>query len=264
MNNNFNSKSSQTNSKPFLKISNLYKSYGKTKVFEKFNLEIKHNDRIALLGVNGSGKSTLIEIILGLRNKNSGRIEYSKNFKTFLRNLQVVFQIGKYPNNMRVSHLVSFYRDFYAQTYPPKMITRLVELLELKLLWKQKVNKLSFGQQKKLEALLMFMIDCDFYIIDELTAGVDINTRVKIFALFQNLLKKNPHKGMIWITHDSDEIEKLCNRIVILSKNNLNIVFDGSLKDVKIKFKSVKNMVLEHLRIEVKDEIKVSDIDIKF
>ncbi len=233
--------------KPVLKISNLFKSYGKLEVLKGLNLTVYPGDCIALLGVNGSGKSTLMEIILGLNSKDKGDIVYFPDKFTFLQKTLVVFQIGLYPAKMTIKNLVKFYHDFYFKPYDLERTQKIAKSLEIEQFWNQRVNNLSFGQKKKVEALVSLSVNADFYFIDELTAGTDINSRLKIPKMFRREITESSFpKGMIWITHDPNEIELLCNRVVILSKKTKNVCFDGSFADVKKKFKTIKKMLQTH------------------
>ena len=125
-------KPANSSHKPLVTINNLCKSYGAKQVFVNLNLNIHQGDRIALMGVNGSGKTTLIEMILGLRTFQKGQILYQPNFLGFLQKTQVVFQVGNYPNKMRLSHLIRFYQDFYQDTLPLETVMKFIDILQLR------------------------------------------------------------------------------------------------------------------------------------
>ena len=237
--------------KPLINIIDLYKNYGDIEVVEKLNLRVYPGDRIALLGVNGSGKTTLMEIILGLCHQTKGQITYFPNKKKFLSKALPIFQIGVYPAKLKLKTLIQFYQDFYDRPFGLKRSRELARLLNLTPFLSKRVNNLSFGQKKKVEALVSLSVESDFYFVDEITAGVDIDARIQIPKMFLQQIKQNPKKGMIWITHNPDEIEKLCNRVVLLSKKMKGIYFDGTVDQAKKQFQSISQMLEVHFRNEL-------------
>lgn len=245
--------------KPLIRTVDLSKRYGNLLVLDKFNLKIYPGDRIALLGVNGSGKTTLMEILLGLLPKSEGQIHYLPSKKAFLTNSLAIFQVGAYPAKMKVRSLIRFYQDFYPRPLGMQESYRLARILNLTSLLNKKVNNLSFGQKKKVEALLTLSVESDFYFVDEITAGVDIDARVQIPAMFLKKLQTDLKKGMLWITHDPNEIEKLCNRVILLSKNNQNIYFDGTVAQAKKRFQSIQQMLEVHFRQELTETLAFND-----
>ena len=233
-----------------LKTINLSKSFGKKVVFNKINFEIKKGDKIALIGVNGCGKTTLTEILLGLKSPTKGKIIYDINKRDFLLNTQVVYQVGEYPRKLLVKNVIKLYENLFSLKTNANKIDHLMKVLQIYELKNQKVNKLSFGQRKKLEAVLMLSMPGRFCIVDELTAGVDINGRIELFRLFQELYEKNKQQTTIWITHDMEEIS-LCNRIILISRREKAIVFDDTVKAAEKKWGSIKNMIIKYIDREI-------------
>lgn len=180
-----------------VKIVNLSKSFGKNVVFKNVNLEIKKGDKIALIGVNGCGKTTLTEILLGLKSANRGKVVYDIEKSNFLLNTQVVYQVGEYPRKLLVKNVIKLYQNLFNTKTSTAVTDRLMKILQIYELRDQKVNKLSFGQRKKLEAVLMLSMPGRFCIVDELTAGVDINGRIELFRLFDEMYKKDKTQTII-------------------------------------------------------------------
>lgn len=241
--------------KTVLSIQNLEKNYGKEQVLKNFNFVLREGDSVALLGLNGSGKTTLIEIILGFQNFQKGKVIYENGAQNFFQGVLSIFQIGKYPGDMKVKNLISFCKNFYnTKCVDQNKIDQLINFLELNKYLNNKINKLSFGQKKKVEALITLMINGKTYIIDELTAGVDINARINIVKIFTKIFNEKKDKSMIWITHDHNEIENLCNRVVILSKKEKGIVFDKNLEAAKKEFGSIKKMLEKFVKEETEDK----------
>ena len=245
-------KKQQTNSENFLvKTRNLTKAFRNQLVFRDVNLTIRPGDKIALLGVNGCGKTTLIEILLGLKQPSRGEVVYQGKKSSFLKKTQTIYQSGDYPSKLKVNDIIGFYEDLFRLSDEQRQnIVKVMKILQLYHLKKKKINKLSFGQRKKLEAVLMLAVPTKFLIVDELTAGIDINGRIELFRIFKSLCESDAEKALIWITHDIDEIS-LCNRVVMMSSKDHKVSLDMSLEEAKQKFKTVKNMVYDYVDYEI-------------
>lgn len=207
---------------PLIKITNLKKSFGKRLIFNNLNLNIQEGEALALMGPNGSGKTTLLDIICGLCKVTAGKIEF-KNQKDFFLNLGMQFQDGKYPTGIRVKDLIWLYANLYNE----KIDKKLKEQFQIKKIEKSSVNSISFGERKRLELFLLLNSKNKILILDEITSGMDISVRLWIIQCLKEYMKL--HKvTLIYISHDFREVEKLCNRVVMLGKKG--IIFDEKIE----------------------------------
>lgn len=169
-----------------LEVVNLSKSYGKKKLFEDLNFEIRTGERMRICGRNGSGKSTLFQIILGKREADSGEIWIAPNIEVGYVS-QDITEID--PNKSLLEQSENFNKteifraaatlDFLPQDmYKP-------------------ISKLSRGQLTKVSILRLILQPLDLVIIDELTNHIDIRTRENI----ESALNKYPG-AMLIATHD--------------------------------------------------------------
>lgn len=228
--------------KILLKIKNLTKKYKNFFVFQNLNLNIYKNDILALLGFNGAGKTTLIEIICDIKKYDKGKILYSKSKNTFLHNLQVCFQEGSYPSGIKVRDVVLLFSNIY---YVLKD-KYLYEKLKIKELENKIINSLSFGQRKRVELYIALFSKSEFIILDEITSGVDVWMRIIFLDILKKYVLKN-NLTIIYVTHNFEEISKICTRAVLLSKK-------GIVLDKKINEKiNIQNLV-ENKIIEIKKE----------
>ena len=203
-------------------IVDLTKKYGRETVFANLNLKIYKGDRIALIGANGSGKTTLIEMICGLRKITGGSINFIDGREEFFKSLGVQFQTGEYPAGVTVNDLIYL----YSQVYKKKISQDLKEELEISALENKQICELSYGQKRRVDLFLLLAIKLKFLILDEVTSGMDIAIRTKTLTMMQQHLKEN-NCGIIYISHNMEEINRLCNRVIIL--NQKKIVFDQKI-----------------------------------
>ena len=218
-----------------IEIRGLKKTYDKKVLFNGLDLKINEGDRLALVGPNGVGKTTLIEIICGLREMDGGEISFPQGKNNFFQSLGVHFQSGEYPFGIRVKDLIYLYSNVYKKEISKK-IRKKFQILELE---EKDLNELSFGQRKRVDLFLILALNFNFFILDEVTSGMDILMRIKILDSLQKHLKKNKC-GMIYVSHNMEEISLFCNRLVVLDKKK--IVFDQKISssfDVHEKVKTI-------------------------
>lgn len=202
--------------KPLIEIKNLTKKYRKKTVFQNLNLTVYEGDRVALLGPNGCGKTTLVEMICGLRKITNGKITFPQGKSNFFHSLGVQFQTNQYPTSIRLKDLIYLYSSVYQQNFD----TELKKIFEIDKLEEQEMNSLSFGENRKVELFILLATKLKFLILDEMTSGVDIYVKLKIIEVIKKHVKKNKI-SLIYISHNMDEINAFCNRLVILTKNGI-------------------------------------------
>ncbi|MCO6211141.1 ABC transporter ATP-binding protein [Staphylococcus epidermidis] len=211
-------------------IKGLSKSYdGKKDALNSLDLVIP-NGMFGILGRNGSGKSTLMNIIATILQPSKGTVTING---IEIKNLQKIRQmIGYLPQdfdfypNMKVSEVL-YYLGFLSkinQTNFDKyvdLILRKVNLIDYK---NKKVKSLSGGMKKRLGIAQAILHDPKVIIVDEPTAGLDPEERIRLRNLLSDLAE---NKIVIISTHIVSDIESTCNRIAILDKGSL--VYKGDI-----------------------------------
>lgn len=218
-------------------IKDLEKTYtGGTKALKGVNLQIKEGDFFALLGANGAGKTTIIGILTGLVNKTGGSgkvFEYDLDSQMNL----VKQQIGVVPQEFnfgifeKVIDIVVNQAGYYGIA-PEKAIPRAKELLEA-LGLSDKINQparnLSGGMKRRLMIARGLIHEPKLLILDEPTAGVDVELR---HGMWDYLVKLNQQGTTILLTtHYLEEVEQLCHNAAIIKEGKI------------IKNDSVKNLL---------------------
>lgn len=231
-----------------LNIIDLCKSYGNHKVFENLSLNVKPNDCIGILGPNGIGKSTLVGCICGVTKYNSGKILIdgkliNRNIFRSKRLIGVCFQDTIYDRFFNIRDSLRIYAMYHGinRKRAKKRADEVLEILKLTKYAKYTGDKISGGMKKRYQIAMATIHDPDLLILDEPTAGVDIELKQNLFEIIKSFLMKSSRKTIILITHNINEIKRICNRIVLIKKDGIAV--DRTLNEVNF----TKGNYLENL-----------------
>src|SRR3990167_5663281 len=217
-----------------LSVQGLTKIYGnKLTALKAIDLEVAEGDFFALLGPNGAGKSTTIGIVSSLIKKTSGKVfVFGHNLDTELAKAKSL--IGIVPQEINFNQFEKMTQILINQAgyygIPKKMAEQKMEIyLKEMNLWEmrnQQAFKLSGGMKRRLMIVRALMTEPKLLILDEPTAGVDIELR----HILWNLLKKINEQGItiILTTHYLEEAEQLCKHVAII--NHGTIIKQGNMK----------------------------------
>lgn len=225
----------ETYSGPALKISNLKKIYGNGfEALKGIDLEVSQGDFFALLGPNGAGKSTTLGIVSGLLNKTQGGVEvYGRDIEgdwyDAKRLLGVVPQEFNFNQFEKVQDIVITQAGYYGMAAKEAREQSEKYLKALDLWDKRDVQSrmLSGGMKRRLMIARALVHNPKLLILDEPTAGVDIELR---HSMWEYLVKLNQDEGttIILTTHYLEEAESLCENIAII--NHGEIVKNTSMR----------------------------------
>ncbi len=245
---------------PALKIGNLVKRYKDGfQALNSISFQVNQGDFYALLGPNGAGKSTTIGIICSLINKTSGSVEVfghniDENFAQAKRLIGLVPQEFNFNAFEPILEIVKYQAGYYGiQTSIAK--EKAEDILNILGLWEKRKNtprELSGGMKRRLMIARALIHDPQLLILDEPTAGVDIEIRRSMWELLQQL--NNDGRTIILTTHYLEEAEYLCRNVGII--NDGNIIIDASLRELLDQLKKetfivyLKNSVTEAPNIE--------------
>ena len=223
-------------SAPALKITNLVKTYATgTQALKGVSLEIPEGDFFALLGPNGAGKTTIIGITTGLVNKTSGTIEvfgHNTDTDTELAKMQIglVGQEVNFNPFEKPINIVVNQAGYYG--IPRSVAIPRAEKLLTDLGLAEKMNQnamtLSGGMKRRLMIARALVNEPKFLILDEPTAGVDVELRRGMWDYLTGLSKSG--LTILLTTHYLEEAEQLCKHVAIINKGV--IAAQGSMKDV--------------------------------
>ena len=248
-----------------LEITGLKKVYdNNVEALKGIDLKITKGDFFALLGPNGAGKSSTIGIISSITNKTDGNIkifgvDIDQNFPKAKSFLGVVAQEINFSQFEKVEDIVITQAGFYGI---PKDIAkeRCKNLLKKLSLWDKRndqARNLSGGQKRRLMIAKALVHEPKLLILDEPTAGVDIELRREMWDFLSDINKKGT--TIILTTHYLEEAEQHCNNIAIIDEGS--IVEDTSMKELLSRL-SIQSFVLD-LEHEIQDLPNLSIFDLK-
>ena len=231
-----------------LEITDLKKTYDSDVVALKgINLAVKEGDFFALLGPNGAGKSSTIGIIASLVTKSAGKvkifdIDTDENFPEAKRLLGVVSQEINFNNFEKVIDIVTTQAGFYGIPLKESLLKTEITLKRLGL-WEKRNDQartLSGGFKRRLMIAKALIHEPKLLILDEPTAGVDIELRREMWEFLKEINAQGT--TIILTTHYLEEAEQLCKNIAIIDHGEL--VENTSMKDLLSRL-DVQGFVLD-------------------
>lgn len=205
-------------------------------------LQVTAGERVAFIGPNGAGKSTTIKMLTGILHPTSGSIEVL-GFTPSKDRHNLGFQIGTVfgQRSQLWQHLPpSDTFDLLAKIYeiPSKVykeyLEELICLFEIRHLLNKPVRQLSLGERMRCEIVASLLHKPKILFLDEPTIGLDIHAKLLIRNLL-NRLSKEQGTTLFLTSHDTADIEKVCDRVIVLDKGS--IIHDSSLTDLKKMYK---------------------------
>jgi ABC-2 type transport system ATP-binding protein len=202
-------------------VQGVTKLYGEQKALDNVTFEVKTSEIIGFLGPNGAGKSTMMKIITGFIPASTGKV-FINDIEVGTDNLEVRKLIGYLPENnplypeMYVREYLGFVNSIYKTGLPKKtQIDNIIEITGLAPEQKKKIGSLSKGYRQRVGIAQALIHDPDVLILDEATTGLDPNQIVEI----RNLIKEaGREKTVLLSTHIMQEVEAICDRVIIIDK----------------------------------------------
>lgn len=228
-----------------IKVKNLIKKFEEKVVLDNFNLELKENDILGLIGPNGCGKTTLISCILELIHYDSGNIlvfgENSiKNKYDIKRKIGFVPQEIAVFDELTVRENIDFFCSLYVSNKNERknLVNYAIDFVDLKKFEKFIPKKLSGGLLRRLNIACGIVNKPKLLILDEPTVAID--TQSRNFILEKIKLLNEQGTSILYTTHYLEEAEYLCKNISIMD-NGKNIV-TGNMKEL-IENVSIKEKI---------------------
>jgi len=204
-------------------ITSVTKSYDKQQALTDVSFTLNKGEIVGFLGPNGAGKSTLMKIITCYLQQDSGKVQVC-NLDIQEQNLQVKSKIGYLPehNPLYTDMYVKEYLSFVGGIYKVENLNnRIAEIIiQIGLIPEQskKIGELSKGYRQRVGLAAALLHNPEVLILDEPTTGLDPNQLVEI----RNLIKEvGKDKTVLLSTHIMQEVDKMCNRVIIISKGKI-------------------------------------------
>jgi len=248
--------------KTLLQVKGLTKSYGEKQVVQKINFVVNEGEILGLIGPNGAGKSTTVKMMIDVEGKDEGEILYQgSNTKSEMKSFKQA--IGVVPQDIAVYDDLSAYDNvnFFCSLYGYKgkeLKARVQEALEFVGLWerrKELPSKYSGGMKRRLNIACSIAHSPKLLIMDEPTVGIDPQSRNHIMESIKALNSRGT--TVIYVSHYMEEIEALCNRIIIMDHGK--IIEDMEKEHLKEKYNRQGIVTLEEIFLhltgtELRDE----------
>ena len=225
-------------------VQGVSKFYGEQKALNNITFEVKTGEIVGFIGPNGAGKSTMMKIITGFMPASSGKVSVN-GLAVEEDNTEVKKQIGYLPENnpLYPEMYVREYLGFVASIYKTglsvkKQIDNIIDLTGLAPEQNKKIGALSKGYRQRVGLAQALIHNPAVLILDEATTGLDPNQIVEI----RNLIKETGKEKTVMIsTHIMQEVEAICNRVIIIDKGVL--VADEEKSKIYSKIKRPKQVI---------------------
>lgn len=233
-----------------IEVKNLYKYYGEQAAVRDVSFSVKKGEIVAFLGPNGAGKSTTMKIMTGFMPASEGEVEIC-GIKVDIDKLETRRLIGYLPENnpLYTDMYVREYLEFVGRIYKIKnlkaRVAEMITAVGLDVEQHKKIGALSKGYRQRVGLAQAIIHDPEVLILDEPTTGLDPNQLVEIRELIRSIGKE---KTVILSTHIMQEVEAICDRVIIISKGQ--IVADDNAKSLQQE--------PEHQTVYVEFDAKVS------
>ena len=225
----------------------IFRKTREIRALDNIGFEINEGELVGYIGPNGAGKSTTVKIMSGILTPEAGECSI----------------LGRTPWNERVAHVsqigvvfgqrsqlwwdvpvrdsFDLLRDIYdipSGVYAERM-DRLVETMNAGSLLKTPVRQLSLGQRMRCEIIAALLHSPKILFLDEPTIGLDAVSKLALREFLKNENRKNG-VTMILTTHDMDDIESLCERVMVIGRGKL--LFNGNLDNLKRKYSPLRRI----------------------
>lgn len=210
-------------------VCNLTKKYGSQKAIDDVTFTTGSNHIIGFLGPNGAGKSTTMKLMAGVLFPDEGTIllnDISVKDNPLIAKSKIGYLPENNPlySNMYVQEIIKYEAALHHISTKSKRIQEVIQITGLASEQHKKVSQLSKGYKQRVGLAMAIIHDPEILILDEPTSGLDPNQIIEIRKLIKSLAK---NKTVLFSTHIMQEVEALCDEVIIINK--------GLLKDHFLK-----------------------------
>jgi len=259
---------------PAISIRGLTKFYGDLRALDNFSMEVREGEFFGFLGPNGAGKTTTINILTGLTTYNDGDVKVFGNdvlrdYREARKLIGLVPQEFNFDDYFTVEEILRFYAGYFGirRHQARKRVDELLHQFNLAQKSKTHVRKLSGGMKRRLLIARALIHNPKILILDEPTAGVDVELRRNLWRSMQELNKQGT--TILLTTHYIEEAERLAKRIGIINhgkiialdnkdnlieqlhKNNLDITLTKPIEAIPEPLTKYKAFLLDDNKIRI-------------
>ena len=256
-----------------IEIRNLLKTYGEQKAINNISFKIEKGEIVGFLGPNGAGKSTTMKIITGYLQQTSGEafvcgINVADDPLATKKKIGYLPELNALYYDMYIKEYLAFIAEVHKVSDAKQKIKMVIELTGLTIESKKRIGQLSKGYKQRVGLAAALIHDPEVLVLDEPTTGLDPNQIIEIREVIK---KQGKNKTVLFSSHILQEVEAICDRVIIINKGVL--VADDKLSNLQngnkemhivvVKFKEVVDkVILEKLNAVSKVE-NISDTNFK-
>ena len=243
-----------------LKIENVSKKYGNKQVVDNISIELDKPEVFGLLGTNGAGKTTTIRMLLGIIKKDSGTITWNGQ-EVDRKKVNFGYlpeERGVYPKVIIMDQL-KYFAELKGMDKDAalKSIKKWAKILKVEEYLEMPAEKLSKGNQQKIQFMTAVIHDPELIVLDEPFSGLDpVNTEI-LKNVIIDLVKKG--KYIIMSAHEMHTIEEFCTNILIINRGKT--VLKGNIKDIKSTYPA--NRVVIETQEDITEILEKQNIKIE-
>ncbi|MET9866576.1 MULTISPECIES: ABC transporter ATP-binding protein [unclassified Streptomyces] len=207
------------------------KAYDAVRAVDALTLTLRPGETVALLGPNGAGKSTTLDLLLGLKNPDSGTVRLfgtSPRQAIVAGRVGAMLQSGGLMDEVTVAELVRLACALHPRPYQPSEVLARAGIAQIA---DRKVHKLSGGQAQRVRFALATAGDSDLIVLDEPTTGMDVTTRHAFWATMRE--QADQGRTVLFATHYLEEADAIADRVLVLHRGRL--LADGTAAEIKAK-----------------------------
>jgi ABC-2 type transport system ATP-binding protein len=213
-------------SDPVITVRGLRKSYGDLEAVRGIDLEVERGEVFAFLGPNGAGKTTTVEVLEGYRERTAGDVSVlgvdpGTADRDWRGRIGIVLQQSRMHPELTVRETIELFAGYYPR---PRPVGETIERVGLAPKAEDRINRLSGGQQRRLDVALALIGDPELLFLDEPTTGFDPTARRRAWELVADLRELG--KTIFLTTHYMEEAQVLADRVAIIVGGR--IVIEGT------------------------------------
>ena len=237
-----------------IEVKNLLKTYGEQKAVNNISFKIEKGEIVGFLGPNGAGKSTTMKILTGYLQQTSGEaivcgINVTEDPLATKKKIGYLPELNALYYEMYIKEYLAFIAEVHKVEDAKQKINNVIELTGLTAESKKKIGQLSKGYKQRVGLAAALIHDPEVLILDEPTSGLDPNQIIEIRDVIK---KQGLNKTVLFSSHILQEVEAICDRVIIINKGEL--VADDKLSNlqkvsntqhsVKVEFKEAVDTAL--------------------
>lgn len=236
-----------------INVNNLQKTYGNNHVLKGLDFQAKEGEVIGVIGKNGAGKSTFLEILMTIKQYDTGTVAlFEEDIKSLSTNrleqirqqISVVLQPTQFYKTLKVEELLKLFKAYYKS---PLNIKEIMKDFKLEPHRKKYFDKLSGGWKQIVSLAIAFLSQPKLIILDEPTTGLDPHMRNILWSYITDYNKRTGGT-VILTTHNMDEIELYCDKVMLIN-NGVNEIYDTTEGILASGFTSINEFYLTKVAI---------------